>query len=475
MMDLSFAVPALFQAVPALAVVSRNREAWLVGGAVRDLLRGLSPLDYDIVVRQDPESLAADISRDTGASFFRMGKNRQVVFRGQFRDHTIDIVSMAGDSIESDLRLRDFTINAMAIHLGSRMFLDPMGGQRDLENRTLRMVSDMVFANDPLRMLRAYRFAATLDFNIEKKTESAIKVHSRLIRLPAGERLREELIRLLAAPGATGHLWQMKASGLLFDLFPELVDAKGCTQNRHHCFDVLDHTLFACRHLESFLNGQGTDTDPAFQLAVNSIDNRLKPMLKLAMLLHDIGKPRTRSTDAAGAVHFFGHEKIGALMTEAISGRLKFSNSDADYLSTLIQFHLRPLLLYQAHQKQSLTRKGIIRLFRSLNTRIPDLLLMVLADICAKSEHAGDVEPSFSGFIADLLKTYYYDFLPEINKEPLVTGRDLISLFGLKPSPAFKTILETVEEARLSQTLSDRQDALEMVRTWLEKNDLPES
>jgi putative nucleotidyltransferase with HDIG domain len=475
MTDLSSAVPALFQAVPVLAVVSRNREAWLVGGAVRDLLRGLSPLDYDIVVRQDPEILAADISRDTGASFFRMGKNRQVVFRGQFRDHTIDIVPMAGDSIESDLRLRDFTINAMAIHLGSRTFLDPVGGQHDLESRTLRMVSDKAFQRDPLRMLRAYRFAATLDFIIEKKTETAVKAHSRLIRRPAGERVREELLRLLAAPGATGYLWQMKASGLLFDLFPELVDAKGCTQNRHHCFDVLDHTLFACRHLESFLNGRGTGTDPAFQLAINGIEDRLKPLLKLAMLLHDIGKPRTRSMDAAGSVHFFDHEKIGSQMAETISERLKFSNQDTDYLCSLIQNHLRPLLLYQAHQKQSLTRKGIIRLFRSLNTRIPDLLLMVLADICAKSEHACDVEPSFSGFIADLLKTYFQDYLPEIKKSPLVTGQDLITLFGLRPSPAFKTILDALEEARLSQTLSSRQDALALVQSLLQKGDLPES
>ena len=318
MTDFSSAFSALFQAVPALAVVSRTREAWLVGGAVRDILMGISPLDYDIVVRHDPELLVAGISRDTGASFFRMGKNRQVVFRGRLRDHTIDIVSMAGDSIESDLRLRDFTINAMAIHLGSRSFLDPVGGRLDLESRILRMVSENAFPSDPLRMLRAYRFAATLNFEIEKGTESAIKAHGRLICRPAGERIREELIRLLAAPCATGYLWKMKDSGLLFDLFPELVDAKGCSQNHHHCFDVLDHTLFACQHLEFFLNGRGIGSDPAFQMTINEIDDRLKPMLILAMLLHDIGKPRTRSTDAAGSVHFFDHEKIGAQMAEGI-------------------------------------------------------------------------------------------------------------------------------------------------------------
>lgn len=475
MTDFSSAISALFQAVPALAVVSRTREAWLVGGAIRDMLMGSTPLDYDIVVRQDPEILAGDISRDTGASFFKMGKNRQVVFRGRLKEHTIDIVPMAGESIESDLRLRDFTINAMAVHLGSRAFLDPAGGRHDLASRTLRMVSDKAFPRDPLRMLRAYRFAATLNLGIENETESAIKAHSRLIHRPAGERIREELIRLLAAPGATGHLWKMKDSGLLFALFPELIDEKGCMQNRHHCFDVLDHTLFACRHLESLINDPGAQTDPALQPAIDGIDDRLKPVLKLAMLLHDIGKPRTRSMDAGGAVHFFGHEKIGAGLAEAISGRLKFSNLDADYLCGLIQNHLRPVLLYRAHLTQSLTRKGIVRFFRSLNARTPEILIMAIADARAKTQQVCDSDPSFSAFIADLLKAYFQDYLPETNKAPLITGRDLIALFGLHPSPAFKTILEAVEEARLSQRLSGREDALALVRTWLQENDFPES
>jgi putative nucleotidyltransferase with HDIG domain len=474
MTDLSSAIQALFQAVPSLAAVSRTREAWLVGGAVRDLLMGMRPLDYDIVVRQDPESLAGDISRNTGASFFKLGKNRQVVFRGQLKDRTIDIVPMAGDSIESDLRLRDFTINAMAVHLGSRTFLDPAGGRHDLAIRTLRMVSDKAFPSDPLRMLRAYRFAATLNLGIEKGTESAIKAHSRLIRRPAGERIREELIRLLAAPGATGHLWKMKDSGFLFALFPELIDEKGCMQNQHHCFDVLDHTLFACRHLESLLNNPGAETDPALPLAIDGIDDRNKPVLKLAMLLHDIGKPRTRSTDTSGAVHFFGHEKVGAGLAEAISCRLKFSKQDADYLRGLIQNHLRPVLLYQAHLDQSLSRKGIVRLFRSLNAHTPEILIMAIADARAKTQQVCDADPSFFAFITDLLKAYFQDYQPEANKAPLITGRDLISLFGLRPSPAFKSILEAVEEARLSHRLAGREEAMALVRTWLQKKDIPD-
>jgi poly(A) polymerase len=471
MTDFSADISALFQAVPALTAVSRTHEVYLVGGAVRDLLLGSTPFDYDIVVRQDPQALADAISRDMGAFFFKIGKGRQTVLRGRLKDHTLDLVPMAGGSIESDLRLRDFTVNAMAVHLGSQSFIDPLQGKQDLASRTLRMVSEQAFPSDPLRLLRAYRFAAALNFEIEKKTESAIKIHSRLIRRPAGERIREELIHLLAAPGSAGYLRKMKGSGLLFDLFPELMDERACTQNHHHCFDVLEHTLSACRHLDFILNGKGIETDPAIRMAIEGINGRRKPVLKLAMLLHDIGKPRTRSMDAAGAVHFFGHEKIGAGMAEAITSRLKFSNPDAHYLRDLIENHLRPVLLYQAHQRRLLTRKGIVRLFGSLNDRTPDLLIMALADARAKTEKACDMDPSFPAFIAELTKTYFQDYLPRKSKPPLITGRDLITLFGLQPSSMFKSILATVEEARLSQTLAGRQDAIAMVHAWLASNE----
>ncbi len=471
MRDIFAALP-LFLSIPALTAVSRTQEAYLVGGAVRDLLMGNTPLDYDIVVDQDPQALADVISRETGAFFFKLGKDRQMVLRGRLKDHTFDMVRMAGGSIESDLRLRDFTINAMAVHLGSQSLLDPMQGQRDLASRTIRMVSEQAFPSDPLRLLRAYRFAATLNFEIEIKTESAIKTHSRLIRRPAGERIREELIRLLDAPDAAGYLRKMKDSGLLFDLFPELIDESACMQNHHHCFDVLDHTLWACRHLDFFLNGKVKETDALFGIAINGIDGRHKPVLKLAMLLHDIGKPGTRSMDAAGAVHFFGHEKKGAELAASISGRLKLSNQDSNYLRELIENHLRPVLLYQAHLNQSLARKGIIRLYRSLKTCTPDLLIMALADACAKTEKPCDMDPSFFGFITDLIKTYYQDYLPQKNKAPLITGQDLISLFGLQPSPIFKTIIEAVEETRLSQAFFGRRDAISLVRTWLAANEI---
>jgi putative nucleotidyltransferase with HDIG domain len=453
---------SLLQSIPMLAAASVH-DAYLVGGAVRDMLLGISPIDYDIVVPDDPQALSDAISRNTGASFFKMGKNRQTVLRSHIHAHTIDIVRMAGRSIEIDLRLRDFTINAMALHLNSRLLLDPMKGREDMATRTIRMVSEQAFPNDPLRLLRTYRFAATLNFEIEKETEAAIKTHSQLIRQPAGERIREELIRLLNTPCAAAYLHKMRESGLLFGLFPEIEKASGCSQNAYHRFDVLDHTLSACRHIESILNDMWIE-DSAFRTAIPEC---MKSILKLAVLLHDIGKPQTRSVDANGSVHFIGHEKIGAEISADIASRLKLSNSDADYLSVLIRNHLRPLLLYRAHQNQSLTRKGIIRLFRSLKLHTPDLLLMALADARAKTDKACEEDFSIYGFITDIIKLYFQDYLPQKNQVPLITGHDLISQFGLQPSPAFKIIIDTVEEARLSQTLCDRSEALSLVRAWI--------
>ncbi|MBI5593105.1 MAG: HD domain-containing protein [Deltaproteobacteria bacterium] len=468
-LDTASAISALFNALPVLDFISRTHEAYLVGGAVRDILMGRIPLDYDIVVPKDPKALAESIAGN-GGSFFKLGKNRQVVLRGHFKDHTIDLVQMEGGSIESDLRLRDFTINAMAIRLDNRSFLDPIQGQNDLANKTIRMVSEQAFLNDPLRLLRTYRFGAALHFKIDTRTESAIKAHGHLIARPAGERIREELIKLLAAPCAGEYLQKMSDSGLLFHLFPELSAALACTQNRHHRFNVLDHTLNACRHLESFLNGKEIETIASLQMAIKGIDDPLKPLMKLAMLLHDIGKPLTRSVDPTGAVHFWGHEKKSAGLAREIITRLKFSSRHTEYLCLLIKNHLRPVLLYQAHQNQSLTRKGIVRLFRSLDTHVPDLLIHALADACAKTEKACDMDPSFSGFIEDLLKNYFRDFTPRKKEAALITGRDLITLFGLKPSPTFKIILELIEEARLSQALTSREDALTLVKAWLLSN-----
>jgi len=464
--DIAPAIFPLCNALPGLDSVFRTREAYLVGGAVRDILMGRVPLDYDIVVPEDMDSLAGHIA-GSGASFFKLGKNRQAVLRAHFKDHTVDLVRMEGDSIESDLGLRDFTINAMAIRLDNLSFIDPMQGQTDLANQTIRMVSEQAFVRDPLRLLRTYRFAATLDFEIETRTESAIATHGHLIGLPAGERIREEIVRLLGAPCAVKHLQKMSDSGLLFHVFPELRDAQSCTQNRHHRFNVLDHTLKACRHLESLLNGKEIEASASFQKAVNGMDDHLKPLMKLTVLLHDIGKPRTRSVDAAGAVHFWGHEKKSAELAREVLHRMKFSNKDTEVSCLLIQNHLRPVLLYLAHQNQTLTRKGIVRLFRLLDAHTPDLFIHALADARAKAEKIGDMDPSFTGFIEDLLNDYFRNFTPRKKEAPLITGQDLIFLFGLKPSPLFKTILELVEEARLFQTLGSRDEALALVKSWL--------
>lgn len=449
-----------------LADISAEFETYLVGGAVRDILMGRTPVDFDVAVTGNPEEIAKKITKKEGV-FFTLGKNRQEVHRCMLHNQAIDIVRLQGDTIESDLLQRDFTINAISLRLKDSSIIDPLEGRKDLENKTIRMVSEHAFTSDPLRMLRAYRFEANSGFNMEDNTLSAIKKHSRLIRHSAGERIREELIKLLSEANAAEYLRKMSDSELLFEIIPELKEEIDCSQNTHHKFDVWNHTLNTCCHLEELLNGKENIMNETLQQAVQSIENHDKPLLKLAALLHDVGKPVTRSVDEKNITHFYGHEKKGADLSAAILSRLKFSGRDTDYMVTVIKEHLKPVHLYKSHKKQYLNRKNITRFFRRENTLTPDILIHSMADAWAKTDLIEDKDESFYGFVTDILNLYFQDFTSRKKESPLINGNDLKVIFGLSPSPAFKSILDAVEDARLSHEISSRESALDMVRELL--------
>ncbi len=453
------------QSVTGLSFIAGKSEAYLVGGAVRDILMGKKPVDFDVAVTGNPEEIAQEITKKGGV-FFTLGKNRQKVHRCMLHGQVIDIAGLQGESIESDILKRDFTINAISLRLKDKLIIDPAGGITDLENKTIRMVTEHAFISDPLRMLRAYRFEANTGFSIEKNTLSAIKKHGSLIRVSAGERVREELLKLLSEENATEYLRKMSDYELLFEIIPELKEEINCSQNTYHKFNVWNHTLNTCDHLEHLLNGKENMMNETLQLAVQSIENANKPLLKLAALLHDVGKPMSRSVDEKNIVHFYGHEKKGAEISAGILSRLKFSSRDTDYMLSVINEHLKPVHLYKSHKMQNLKRKNIIRFFRRENTLTPHILIHAMADAWAKTDLIEEKDESFNGFITEILILYFHDFIRRKKEAPLINGNDLREIFGLSPSPAFKIILDAVEDARLSHEISSRESALDMAR-WL--------
>lgn len=441
--------------------------AYIVGGSVRDLLLDRKPVDYDIAVGENPEKYAQRIAAGTNGRIVVMGKSEQTIFRVVSKHHQLvfDVAPISGTTIEIDLMKRDFSVNALAVSVSSGRLIDVAGGQEDLLKKQVRMLSPDVFRKDPIRLLRAFRMGAGLQFEIEPATLAAIESNATMIKNTAGERIREELLLLLQSAESFHFIEQMADTGLLLALLPELASLKGCRQNRFHRFDVFEHTLNAYHHLESILNGADPFLSRFGDQHLTRFNNDTGPLLKWAVLLHDLGKPDTRTVDDNEAVHFYGHPQKSADTAAAICRRLRFSNKDRLFTVSVIRHHLRPLSLFTLQQSQNIGTKSMTRLFIACGDYTPFVLLHALADHKGKTDDEDHLP--FVSFIADLIDAYALRYEPVRQNPPLITGRDLINDFGLSPSPLFKEILGSIEEARLSERIKTRREAYRMVEKIL--------
>jgi len=449
-------------------IMPKTKGAYIVGGSVRDLLLGKLPADYDIAVIENPKTFAEKIAEKTSGRLVELGKPGQMLFRVVSKNYVYDISPIAGASIEDDLLKRDFTINALAWDLSSKRVIDCVDGQKDIADRKIRMVSKTVFQKDPIRLIRAYRISATFDFNIEPQTNAAIKNNAQLLQTSAGERIRSELFKILAASNSYYFLSQMAKTDVLQAIFPELTDLQTCFQNKYHLFDVFKHTMKAYSHLETILNDCHNFLPEAYGQFKPCTDTFKGALLKCSILLHDIGKPLARTIDKKGNIHFYGHGKKSADMTKNIVHRLRFSNHEASYIDFIIRNHIRPLFLFIAHQNKTITQKGITRFFLKCGKYAPDLLIHTMADIKGKGNKNDERNEAFINFAKEMVKYYFSYFQPEKSKPSLITGRDLINDFALAPSPLFKKILRRVEEARISKKINNKDEAMALVKKILE-------
>ena len=445
--------------------------AFIVGGSIRDLLCGRAPVDYDVAVLGDPVEFARRIESNTNGRLVELGKPGQMIIRVVSENHIIDVSSIKEASIEKDLQARDFTINAMAYDLSSNRLIDPVGAQRDLKNKTIRMVSKDIFKRDPVRLLRAYRIAAEFQFKIESQTNAAIQRHASLIEQSAAERVRAEFFKMLQCPACHPYLRQMADNALLFAFLPELAALKQCGQNRHHQFNVFDHTLRAFFHLEDLLGPNqklliGNGQPAARQIAETDV-----PLLKFSLLLHDVAKPTVQTMNRDGKPHFYGHERQSAQMAETICRRLKCSKRDTDKIHFLVRHHVRPRSLFTALHEQKAGPRAVTRFFMKCAEHFPDLLIIAAADMLGKKAQPNERSTAFTAFLNQLMVDFENDFKPRTSNPRLITGHDLTAEFELEPSPLFKKILARVEEEQLSRNDMTRQEAVALVTRLIAAED----
>ena len=448
-------------------ILPETKDTYIVGGTVRDLLLHRTPTDYDIAVTGDPENFAEKMAQRTKGHFIKLGKPGQTTIRVASGDKMFDITSLNGASIEDDLKKRDFTINAMAYHVYSEEVIDCLGGLQDLADKKVRMVSRKIFVKDPVRLIRAYRIGAHLNFRIEPQTASAIKSDAKLIHNSAGERIRVDFFSMLGTSKSYDYLSQMDNSGLLTEILPDLAPLKGCLQNRHHLYDAFEHTMKAYDHLEILLNELKKILPDTFTQIRQYVDKNRPALIKCAILLHDIGKPLVKSTGRNGRSHFYGHARKSADLARKISQKLRFSNHERQFIDFIIRNHMKPLFLFTAHEKKTLTQKSLTRFYKKCGDNTPALLLHAIADIKAKQNGTDPRNRALIRFVKKMIYDFFYCFKPISNEPPLITGHDLIKVFGLTPSPLFKTILDLVDDARLTHAIKNRTEALALVKEYL--------
>lgn len=487
----------------------QQAQIYLVGGSLRNLLLGDPCGDWDLVTDGEAHKLARRLADRLGGFYAHMHEkaSRVVVrFPSGGEDLVLDIAPLRGLSLEEDLRARDFTLNALAAPLevvleqlarsgsldaSSLALIDPTGGLTDLQQRRLRAVDAEVFRHDPLRMLRALRLSRRYTLAMAAETEKLIRRDATLLPRVAVERIQAELSALLAQSDALSQLYRLDTCGLLMVLFPELQAACGMRQPSPHYWDVLEHSLQSVHFLEVLAAALETAPDTPFApaLAATAADaealREIRELLregeqqevfrfadlhtarmKLAALLHDIGKPLTYTIDGQGAIHFYGHPQVGVPVASGIMARLSASTQDRRLVQLVTAHHMRP---GQLGQDGPVTPRAIRRYFVDLG---PTGILVALFSL---ADHLATLGPqpltmawSRHLSVARLLLTSYIRERSTILPPRLVRADELMSRLRLQPGPILGRLLEAIAEAQAEGRIHSREEAILLAREYIE-------
>ncbi len=457
-----------------------GKPAWLVGGAVRDRALGRPLTDLDLVVNGDPEQAARAIAKAAGrAACFALSEDFgawRVVARD--RSWQADLERLRGGSLEADLGLRDFTINAIAEPLEGGASIDPLGGMEDLSARRLRMAGPGAFADDPLRVLRLVRIAVEMDLEPEEQTSAAARAQAGGLGGVSSERVFMELCRIIASPRARHGVELMDALGATAVVLPELEALKGVEQSRFHHLDVYGHTLevLSCTIELQADPGAVFDeehaADPSEPLAADLRALLREPLaneltrgeaLRWGALLHDAAKPLTRGVRPAdGRVTFIGHDVAGADLARTVLGRLRASERLRAHVAALVRNHLR--LGFLVHEPQPLARRTVYSYLHACDPVEVDVTLLSVADRLATrgdgAQRAIDAHLALArGMLGDALR-----WRSEGPPRPLVRGDELAAELGIPAGPGLGELLDELAAAQYAGEIVTREEALARAR-----------
>ena len=452
---------------------AKKVKLYLVGGALRDLIldRANENPDFDFCLKSGALKFAAKLAKELRCAFIVLDEDHaacRLVKKINQKIYTFDFSDFRAATLEKDLLHRDFTINSMALGLGdvfghqdlSALIIDPYFGRADLKTKVIKVTGSGSFKEDPLRILRAFSFSCTLGFSIDKKTLSLAKKEKNKISGVSSERIREELFKILDSSMAYTCLVSLDKLKILEIIFPEIKPLRRIGQGPYHHLDVWQHTLETLSQFELIIKGGKNNPaiDDYLQEEVAGLRKR-SSLLKLACILHDIGKPKALRRKK-GKIIFHGHERIGLGLTRIISRRLKLANDEGRILERIVLWHLRPG--YLANNPHP-TARAIFRYFRDTGNEALAVLLLSLADQRATK---GPQTTAFSRLRHEkTVKSLIRKLLKQKDEKKLarfLNGNDLMKKFKLPASPLIGELLTDLEEAQAIGKIKNKLEAWQL-------------
>lgn len=445
---------------------SSEGEIYLVGGTVRDFYLGVENFDKDIIVdKTDAKEYAIKLAEYLEAVFVPLDEEYGI-YRLILPDkiNYIDIANPIGKNIEEDLSRRDLTINAIAVNLNTFEILDLFNGMNDLKSRKIRHISEQNFVDDPLRLLRVYRFQANLGFDVDDELIKIISKYSTKILNSAIERVNYELLKLFSGKFSSETLLCMNKTGLLKEILPISEDLKEVPPNPHHHLNLFFHSIEVVKQIQIIYE----KSIPEVQNHLDTIDfggNTRFAHLKFAGFLHDIGKPGTWTIEPDTGKHrFIKHDDLGSKMAVNILKKMKLSKKQIEYIVKMIKYHIYPSHVVS---NPEVNEKSYLRFVRKMDADAIDVIILAMAD--RFSAMGPEItEEIVNKNISNLqtLLDFYLEIKDKLQPLPkLLSGNEIMEILQLSPSPELGFIVKALLEAQLSGEVNTKDEAIKFIKS----------